>query len=84
MPPKANDTTEILLPETSKKHWWSSAKPRALADISTDAEFAYRFGLMNGAIEAYSDILQLHEDSNVQRIGERLGHIASWYKEREK
>ena len=78
----SDETTKIKLPEPRpKKHWWQLAKPRSLTDLSTDAEFAYRFGLMNGAIEAYSDILQMNEDANVRRIGERLGYIASWYKE---
>ena len=78
-----NEETKIQLPEPPKKHWWQIAKPRSLAELSTDAEFAYRFGLMNGAIEAYSSILQMHDDPNVQRIGERMGYIASWYKKPE-
>jgi hypothetical protein len=83
MPTNPADTTNIMAPETTKKHWWQLAKPRSLTDLSTDAEFAYRFGLMNGAIDAYSNILQMHEDPNIQRIGERLGYIASWYKKQE-
>jgi hypothetical protein len=83
-PPQPEATTEIILPDTPKRHWWQIAKPRSLQDLSTDAEFAYRFGLMNGAIEAYSNILEMHEDPSVQRIGERLGYIASWYKKNER
>jgi hypothetical protein len=83
MPTDPDEPTKIILPEPVKKHWWQIAKPRSLADLSTDAEFAYRFGLMNGAIDAYSDILQMHEDPNIQRIGERLGYVASWYKKRD-
>jgi hypothetical protein len=79
----ANDTDEILLPKPPKQHWWQMAKPRSFADLSTDAEFAYRFGLMNGAIDAYSNILQMNDDPGVVRIGERLEYIASWYKKQD-
>ena len=79
----ADNTDEILLPKSPKQHWWQIAKPRPLADLSTDAEFAYRLGLLNGAIEAYSSILQINDDPGVQRIGERLEYIASWYKKQD-